>query len=357
MTRSIIERARPEILSLRGYSSARMEAKGGSVLLNANESPWPAPSDRSDALHRYPDPQPPALIARLAAIYGVAPDSVLAGRGSDEAIDLLTRAFCRAGIDEVIVSPPTFGMYEVSAAIQNARVVAVPLNAGRGFAYPFAAVLAAVTPETKLVYVCTPNNPTGTAVSREDVLALAGALDGRALVIVDEAYIDFTTAPSVIADIASTPNLAVLRTLSKGHALAAARVGALIAAAPVIALLRKLMAPYPLPQGSVDAALAALSDAALAATGTRIRTLVAERDGLAARLASLPDVVAVIPSDANFITARFVDAPAVYRRLLAAGIVVRNVGHHAALAGCLRISIGTPEENRALLDELERRRA
>jgi histidinol-phosphate aminotransferase len=350
---SMLARARPELLALKGYSSARMEASGGRVLLNANESPWAAGADASGRLNRYPDPQPAALRNSLADLYGVPADALLAGRGSDEAIDLLTRAFCRAGIDSVLVSPPTFGMYEVCAGVQGAKVIRVPLDAARGFALDVDAVLSAVEEHTRLVYVCSPNNPTGGVVPRADVLRLAAALADRALVVVDEAYAEFAAVESFAALAAqANGNLAVLRTLSKAHALAAARIGVLIADPAVIGLCRRIMAPYPLPQPSVDAAERVLSADSLAATRQRVASLRDERSRVAARLTQLPAVGAVFPSEANFLTVRVADAAATYRGLLARGIVLRDVSHYPGLAGCLRITIGTVQENDAVLDAI-----
>ena len=353
MSASILSRARPDLLALAGYSSARMEATGGALLLNANESPWPSPVDAGMDLNRYPEPQPPRLRARFAEWLGVPEANLLVGRGSDEAIDLLTRAFCRAGIDGVVTSPPTFGMYQVSAAIQGARVVEVPLDAARGFAWPLDAIAAAIDEATKLVWVCTPNNPTGTAVPREAILELARRLEGRAMVVVDEAYAEFGDAPS-LAPVAARPgNLAVLRTLSKAHALAGARVGCVVADAEVIALLRRLMAPYPLPTPSVAAAEAALSPAALAITTSRIALIRDERERMAAALAGMPGVCEVLPSQANFLAVRLADARGTMAALLDRGIVVRDVSRHAALSDCLRITIGTREENDRVLAALD----
>lgn len=352
MSTSILSRARPDLLALAGYSSARMEATGGALLLNANESPWASPVDAGLALNRYPDPQPSGLRGRVATWLGVPTGNVLVGRGSDEAIDLLTRAFCRAGVDAVVTSPPTFGMYQVSAAIQGARVVEVPLDAARGFAWPSDGIAAAVDDAVKLVWVCTPNNPTGTAAPREAILELARRLDGRALVVVDEAYAEFGEAPSLAVEAARPGNLAVLRTLSKAHALAGARVGCVVADAEVISLLRRLMAPYPLPTPSVAAAEAALSPSALAITASRVTMIRAERTRMAAALAAIPGVREVLGSEANFLTVRLADPAAMMAGLLARDIVVRDVSRHAALAGCLRITVGTPEENDRVLAAL-----
>ncbi|HSX63053.1 MAG TPA: histidinol-phosphate transaminase [Tahibacter sp.] len=350
---NVLDLARAEIRALTPYSSARMEASGGQVLLNANESPWSPAEGAGEGLNRYPDPQPAALLRQLAALYDVAPEQVLVGRGSDEAIDLLVRAFCRAGEDAILISPPTFGMYAVAASIQGAAVLQAPLT--DDFGLDADALLAAVTPAVKLVFVCTPNNPSGDCVPLAMLDRLATALRGRALLVVDEAYLEFAGSASASTLLAAHDHVAVLRTLSKAYALAGARVGVLLAAASVIGLLRRILAPYPLPAGSVASALAATSPDAVATAHERIGLLCVERERLRAALARLEDVVAILPSAANFLCVRWRDAAPVYAGLLRAGIVVRDVSRYRGLAGCLRISVGTPEENRALLDALARR--
>ena len=347
---SIVSIARPEIRALQPYSSARMEASGGTVLLNANELPWPATCGFAQDLNRYPEPQPPDLAARLAMLYGVNAAQVLVGRGSDEAIDLLVRAFCRAGRDAIVHCPPTFGMYAVCARIQDADVIDVPLN--HDFNLEVEVLLAAVTPQTKLVFLCSPNNPTGSVVSLASIAHLASALADRALIVVDEAYAEFARVQSAISLLPRFSNIAVLRTLSKAHALAGARVGTLIASADVVALLRRIQAPYPLPTPSITAALEALSPAAQREVAARVETIVRERERLTLLFTALPNVHAVLHSAANFLCVRFVDAGAVYRRLLQSGIIVRDVGGYPGLGDCLRISIGTPEENIRLLEVL-----
>ena len=350
---SIVAIARPDIRALQPYSSARMEASGGSVLLNANESPWPATA--AAGLNRYPDPQPAALVARLAQLYRVEPAQLLIGRGSDEAIDLLVRAFCAAGKDAIAICPPTFGMYAVSARIQGAGVIQVPLTST--FELDADALLAAVTPQTKLVFLCSPNNPTGSIVPLGVVTRIANELTGRALVVVDEAYVEFAGNVSTIWLLPHCTNVAVLRTLSKAYALAGARVGALIAAADVIALLRHIQTPYPLAQPCVQAALAALTPAAREEALMHVAVSVHERERLASLLAALPGVRAVLPSAANFLCVRFDNAALTYRRLLERGIVVRDVGAYPGLTNCLRISIGTPQENAVLVSALSAREA
>ena len=352
---SVLDLARADIRALTPYSSARMEARGGSVALNANESPWPPPGAAGAALHRYPDPQPAVLVQRLAQIYGVRAEQILVGRGSDEAIDLLVRAFCRAGEDAVAISPPTFGMYAVCARVQGAAVLEIPLRAD--FTLDADALLARLTPAVKLVFVCSPNNPTGTLVPLATIQRLAEALRGRALLVVDEAYIEFSDAPGAATLLDRYEHLGVLRTLSKAWALAGARIGSLQAAPEVIALLRRIMPPYPLPTPCVDAALAALQDDGEALVHERIAVVRGERARLAAALPSLPGVRAVLPSQANFLAVRFTAAAAAYADLLQAGIVVRDIRRYPGLADALRISIGTPEQNDALLAALAARRA
>ena len=350
---SVLDLARPELLALKPYSSARLEAGQAQVMLNANESPEPAFEGDELALNRYPDPQPAALLEKLAIAYGVTPAQVYVGRGSDEAIDLLTRAFCRAGQDAVLISPPTFGMYAVAAGVQGAAVVSVPLDASRDFALESEAVIAAArTNPVKLVYVCTPNNPTGGAVPRAEVLRLVEALAGRCLVVVDEAYGEYAEEPSLADALGNHPNLAVLRTLSKAYGLAGARIGVLLAAPEIIGLMRRIMAPYPLPTPSVDAALRAFSTQASAARIARIVRTRAERDRIAAALAALPGVRRVWPSDANFVVFRVDGASAVWRRLADAGVLIRDVSHYLGLSDVLRVSIGLPEENDRFLAAL-----
>ncbi|RDI98270.1 histidinol-phosphate transaminase [Dyella solisilvae] len=348
---SVLELARPEIRAMQPYSSARMEASGGKIMLNANESAWAPPGDNALGCNRYPDPQPQALLQALAALYGVRAGQILVGRGSDEAIDLLVRAFCRAGQDAIAIQPPTFGMYAVCAHVQNAAVVEVPLAAD--FTLDVDGVLAAVTPAVKLVFVCTPNNPTGQLVSQQQVERLAQALAGRALLVVDEAYIEFADATSMAGLIDRYDNLAVLRTLSKAWALAGARIGSLLANEEVISLLRRIMAPYPLPRPCVALALEAMLPAGQAEALAHVTLVRADRERMARALAALPGVREVLPSQANFLAVRFEDAGAVYQRLLGAGIVVRDVRRYPQLGDALRITIGTEAENERVLAVLK----
>ena len=353
---SVLDLARVEILNLRPYSSARREAGEAEVMLNANEAPWPPSGVQSGScgrpLNRYPDPQPERLLERLAELYGVNRNQVLVGRGSDEAIDLLVRAFCRPGVDAIALSPPTFGMYAVCAAVQGATCIEIPLDAN--FDVDVAALCERLPKSVKLVFLCSPNNPTGGSSSLVDIERIAYAMRGRALVVVDEAYIEFADSPSAARLIPAHENLGVLRTLSKAWALAGARIGCLLAAEEIITLLRKIMPPYPLPTPSVDAAIAALTADGMALTGQRIALIIAERERMADALTRLPGVLDVLPSSANFLCVRFDHSASVYRNLVAGGVVVRDVSRYPGLSDCLRLSIGTREENSRLLDVLVR---
>lgn len=350
---SILDLARPELLALAPYSSARMEAGAAAVMLNANESPWAPPGDDGRALNRYPQPQPQQLIERLAEIYEVSPRQVLVGRGSDEAIDLLVRGFCRPGRDAVAMCPPTFGMYAVCAGIQGAQVLPIALTAD--FSVDVDAVLSTVTATTKLLFLCSPNNPTGGLVRLADIERLASALAGRCLVIVDEAYIEFSDAVSASSLLAAHENLGVLRTLSKAWALAGARIGVLLAHPQIVRFLRRIMPPYPLPTPCIVAALAALDDEGHEQMRRRIVITRSERDRVGEALQQIAGVRSVLRSQANFLAVQFEDSERVYRQLLGGGIVVRNLSAYPGLAGFLRISIGTPQENSLLLDVLSAR--
>jgi histidinol-phosphate aminotransferase len=346
---SVLKLIRPDILALTAYSSARKESKGGRVWLDANENPE-TPSGHKPLLNRYPEPQPADLVAQLAALYGVAPAQVLVTRGSDESIDLLLRTFCRAGQDAILITPPTYGLYVVAAGIQGARTVTVPLIRERNFALDTAAALMAVTQEVKLIFLCSPNNPTGGLLDRGAVLSLVRSLAGRAVVVVDEAYVDFSGQPSLAAEIPANPNLVVLRTLSKAYGLAGARVGTTIADPDVIAVLQKVIAPYPVPTPVLTAALAALTPAGLAAAQNSVAALISERSRLAAALAKLSAVKRVWPSDTNYLLVEVADAAKAMAAGRAAGVIWRD--RSKDVSNCIRITVGAAEENNATLEVL-----
>jgi histidinol-phosphate aminotransferase len=348
----VTQLARPEIVALKAYEHAAWEPE--LERLHANEFPWRSLADESSAgLNRYPEPQPRVLVERLASLYDVAPESLLVGRGSDEAIDLLVRGFCRAGQDSVVICPPTFGMYSVAARIQGAEVVTVPLRVDADFALDERAVLDSCTREVKLVFLCSPNNPTGNLLSEDSIISLTRALEGRAVVVVDEAYIEFSGTQSLARRISDLPQLAILRTLSKAYALAGARCGTLIADPEVITLLRKVIPPYAIAQLSMEAVLKVLEPAQLAISKTRLATIISERDRLLAAFAKLPNVTRVWPSASNFMLVEFADAPLALARSRGAHFLIRDVRGYPGLGRCLRITVGSPEQNNRLLEALQ----
>lgn len=353
-TRTATRLLREDLRDFSGYRSARSESLGGTIWLNANESPWAAPGDAPGRWRRYPQPQPAVLREAMAALHGVRPAQVLLGRGSDEGIDLLLRAFCAPGRGTIVVAPPVFGMYAVCARLQGARVVDVPLQDGEaGFRPRLDAMReATLAADASLVFLCSPGNPTGDAIALDDIKALALGLRGRAIVVVDEAYGEFGVQASAARLVDDHDNIVVLRTLSKAHALAALRIGCVLAGEDIIEAMRRCQAPYPLPQPCADAALDALAPAVLASTAERVRQLCVERARLGACLASLPGVRRVYPSQGNFLLVRFADADAAFARLLTAGVVVRDMRAFPQLGDALRISIGTPAQNDAVVAAL-----
>jgi len=358
-TASILSLARADLQAFAGYSSARSSALVGDVWLNANESAWANPADVAGGARRYPDPQPAALRDRLAELYGCSSEQLLIGRGSDEAIDLLVRALCEPGRDAVVTTPPVFGMYAVCARLQNAPLIEVPLvDQGDALVADIDAVIAAaLSGNAKLVFLCSPSNPAGSVIPLAEIERVAIALQGRALVVVDEAYGEYAEQPSATTLLSRYENIAVLRTLSKAHALAAARIGSLIADAALIQLLRRCQAPYPVPAPCAELALAGLGAESLAITTQRIAQIKAERTRLQSGLAALPGVVRVYPSQGNYLLARFADAQGAFDALLAAGVVVRDQRAAPQLGDALRITIGSPEQNDRVLAALMARRA
>jgi len=343
---SILALARPDIIALKAYSHASWDP--AFERLHANELPWRAETDRSAAgLNRYPEPHPYVLARRLAALYGVPDGQLLPGRGSDESIDLLVRGFCRAGVDNVVICPPTFGMYAVAARIQGAEVREVPLQPDRGFALDTAAVLAACDANTKIVFLCSPNNPTGNAMEPAAIEQLLATLASRSLVVVDEAYIEFSGDASLTGALSRYPNLVVLRTLSKAFGLAGARVGSLIAAREIVALLAKVIPPYSIPQLAIETVLATLEGPQLAIQRERVAQIRAERERLRIALANCRSVQKIWPSVANFLLVDFADAEAVLGAARAAKLLIRDMRNVSPRS--LRISVGSPEQNDRLI--------
>jgi len=348
----VLHLARPEILGLSPYAHAEWDP--ALVRLHANENPWRGETDSSrDGLNRYPEPQSSALIQRLATLYAVEPDRVLVGRGSDEGIDLLVRTFCAAGRDRILVCPPTFAMYRFAADVQGAAVTEVPLDAGQGFALDSTAVIAACDPTVKLVFLCSPNNPTGNRLRAEDVRRVLEALAERALVVVDEAYVEFAEHPSLVGWLREYPHLVILRTLSKAYGLAGARCGAVLAAPEVVALLRRVIPPYALTVQSIESVLDALHPERLETARARVAAIRAERARMSGRLAELPLVERVWPSEANFLLVSSPDAGRLLEAGIRGGLLVRDVRRQPGLERCLRVTIGSPTQNDRLLESLE----
>ncbi len=346
---SVLSLARPEIVALKAYAHASWDP--AFERMHANELPWRAETDRSLAgLNRYPEPHPHVLAERLAALYDVPARNLLPGRGSDESIDLLTRGFCRAGIDNVVICPPTFGMYAVAAKIQGAEVREVPLRRETGYSLDVAGILAACDANTRLVFLCTPNNPTGNALDERDVETLLNSLAGRALVVVDEAYIEFSAATSLATWLPRFPHLVVLRTLSKAFGLAGARVGSLIAGAEIVDLLAKVIPPYSIPQLTIEAVLATLAPAQVVVQRERVAQVRAERERLRAALTAKRCFTKIWPSVANFLLVDCVAPEVVLTAARDAKLLIRDM--RAATPGALRISVGTPEQNDRLIRSL-----
>ncbi len=317
--------------------------------LHANENPYPF----SPRLNCYPEPYPLALEAVLAQLYGTKPECVLATRGSDEGIDLLVRAFCAAERDAVMTFSPTFGMYEISARIQGARVIDVPTSKSSGFAVDSERIAAAWQPGTKLIFLCSPNNPTGNSVPRDVVTRALEEHAQDALVVLDEAYIEFSAAPSFALSLDRYPNLVVLRTLSKAHGLAGARCGAVLASADIMQWVRRIRPPYALPAPTDEEAQTLLLAERQAHFRSAIARILAERERMRVALARVPGVTQVWPSDANFLLVETETPSDFVERATRARILVRDFHETRGLEGCLRISMGTEEQNTQLLAALE----
>ncbi len=362
--------ARPEILRMTAYSSARKEGeqRNMSVYLDANENPYlpfPATPD-TIGFNRYPEPQPENLLDLFAEHYSVSGENLLITRGADEAIDLLVRGFCRPGQDGVLINPPTFGMYEIAATVQNAALFLVPLrksaasddnvdaSQARGFALDVERILRThrENPHIKLIFVCSPNNPTGGLLPREDVLSLCDELCGKALVVVDETYVEFSGEPSLSRSMAERPNLVVLRTLSKEYGLAGERCGVTIAHPAVIGIMDRILAPYPIPASSIRAVQAAMSPEGVRYAHDNIQLIVEQRRYVEKILADSPVVSRVYPSDTNFLLVEIAPdrEPAQLMAMMEAnGIKIRDRSTVSGIENCVRISVGTPEQNQQML--------
>lgn len=342
MTFDLEKLVRPNIRNLKPYSSARSEYAGlAEVFLDANENAFGSPI--GNGFNRYPDPLQKELKTRFAQQRKVSSSQIFIGNGSDEAIDLLFRIFCRPGIDECIVCPPTYGMYQVSADINDIGVVEIPLTSEHQLHVPN--VMAAVNTMTRLIFICSPNNPTGNVMKADDVVEILESFHG--IVVIDEAYIDFAADASFICELEKFPNLVILQTLSKAWGLAGLRLGVAYASPEIISLMNRTKPPYNVSSATQSAAIEAFekrSDVE-ANTAETIRL----REELRVSLGTIVYVEKVYPSQANFLLVRFTDADDTYRKLLSDAIVVRNRNNIVLCEGCLRITVGTEEENRRLI--------
>lgn len=341
----IVHLVRPELREFMPYRSARDEAKVGKIWLNANESPFSSNFQEGQKSNRYPEKQPHILRERLAGLYEIDASQLAICRGSDEAIDLLVRLFCRAEKDAALICSPTFGMYAVCAKLQGAKVVEVPLNREKGHALHVPLLIDAWRPSVKIIFLCSPNNPTGNLLNGSDVLHICKHFTNQSIIVVDEAYIEYASAKSLSGCIGQYPNLVILRTFSKAYGMAAIRCGCLIANQEVVDWILKIIAPYPVSSLVSQAVLERTSPQALRTIRQQIESVVLERERLFDVLKSLPVVKHVWPSQANFLLIE-VDCPTqVLHHCAERGIVVRNMQAQKGLTNCLRISVGTPEEN------------
>ncbi|HDR1021982.1 TPA: histidinol-phosphate transaminase [Pasteurella multocida] len=345
----ISQLSRKNIQSLTPYQSARRLGGKGDIWLNANEYPTSPNFDLTNhTFNRYPEPQPQAVIEGYANYARVKPENVLVSRGGDESIELIIRAFCEAE-DSVLYCPPTYGMYSVSAETCGIALKTVPLTAEFQLNLPeIERNLASV----KVVFVCSPNNPTGTLVNREDLLALLEMTREKAIVVVDEAYIEFCPQATMVTELKNYPHLAIIRTLSKAFALAGLRCGFTLANKELIDVLQKVIAPYPLPVPVADIAAQALQKDGLQMMQQRVQEILQNRTALETELRTLPCVENVFESDGNYVLVKFKDGQKVFKTLWDQGIILRNQHSALMLENCIRITIGTAEENRQVIEAI-----
>ena len=339
---------RPNIRKLKPYHSARQDFSDG-LLLDANENSWGDPFGNSDRLHRYPSPTHPKLRERIARWRGVDVKNVFTGVGSDEGIDLLYRIFCRPGQDRVLITPPTYGMYTVSADIHDIKVDEVLLTEEEFQPRP-EQILDAVAEDTKILLLCSPNNPTGNIFERDTVRRLIEGFPG--IVVIDEAYIDFSDTKSWAAEVQRYPNLVVLQTLSKSFGLAGIRLGITFAQESIIDYMMKVKAPYNI--NKLTAQKAAEAFDGLDTISENISAIKEERSRLRKMLQTLPLVQKIYPSEANFLLAKVSNAQEICEQLAAQGIIIRYRGHEPLCENGLRITIGRPEENDQLISALKK---
>lgn len=347
MTFSLQNLVRENIKRLVPYSSARKEFGGAAqIFLDANENSFGSPLAVN--YNRYPDPLQSKIKNKIAGLNDVKSSEIFIGNGSDEAIDLLFRIFCQPRRDNILICPPTYGMYEVSAAVNDVEIRRANLT--EDYQLDFAAIERAIDANTKLLFVCSPNNPTGNSFPRKEILNLAKSFNG--IIVVDEAYIHFSGEKSLTDEINKFPNLVVLQTFSKAWGLAGLRVGLAFANEEIIRLFNKIKPPYNISQIAQETILDALENRFK--VEKMIAEIISERENLIENLREFLFVTKIYPSDANFVLVKTTDAEGIYKFLLDEKIVVRNRSNVELCANCLRITIGTPDENLSLLKALKK---
>ena len=349
---------RENIKKLKPYSSARDEFKGKEgTFLDANENSFGSPLNSpfeggrpkdGGMYNRYPDPLQLDVKEKLSKIKGLPIQNIFLGNGSDEAIDILFRAFCNPGIDNVIICPPTYGMYEVSANINDVNIIKIPLTPEE-FQLDTENILKAINPNTKLIFICCPNNPTGNGVKWSSIKTILENFSG--LVIIDEAYINFAGYRSLIPELLNYPNLVILQTLSKAWGLAGLRIGMAFASEPIIDIFNKIKPPYNINSASQQLVLEALDNTDK--VNEWIKEIVEERNPMSKELSQLPFIIRVYPSEANFLLIKIKEPQALYNYLVSKQIIIRDRSNMELCEGCLRITIGTKEENRLLIETLK----
>ena len=344
---SVLDLARAELRGIRPYVPGAYEP--GMIRLNANESPWRSLGDTSErGLNVYPPPRPTVLQVKLADYYGIEQKQILVTRGSSEAIDVLIRGFCTAGKDKILICPPTFDMYRLYASIQNAGIVRVPLLAERDFALDVDGILKALDANTKIVFICSPNNPTGQSMARADIERICSETAGRALVVIDEAYHEYASGGHYLDLRNCYEHVVLLRTLSKFVSLAGVRCGLIVGAPELIEFAQVVLPPYTFPTPSIELVQETLSQDSLRVSEERVATIKRERERLASALRDVPCVVKVFSSDANFIMVKTRNGQEFRETARRAGILVRTF-EDPLLADCVRITIGRPADNDQLL--------
>ncbi len=342
---SIAELAREELRDLKPYEAAVQV--DGAIRLNANEAHWTSSAGFRRPMNRYPEVRPAGLRRTLAGRYGCGEEELLVTRGSSEAIDLLVRAFCRPGLDNIVTTKPTFSMYRHYARVQGAEIREVPTERERDFTVDAGAVLSACNADTRLVFLCSPNNPTGTSVPSSEIVRVLEDRKDKSAVVVDEAYVEFSSAESVVSLIPEYDNLIVLRTLSKALAFAGARCGSVIGPPEVIAILNAIQAPYALATPVVECVEDALTDERSGEAASQVEETIREREALMDAVSRFDFVTHVWPSDTNFFLIRVSDVDRVLDHAAADNVLLRYFG--GDLADCIRITVGSRAENDRLL--------